>query len=111
MDSAVEPIGRMTPYGVEHISIIIATVVIAVALVWLGRRIRGTVYEDRFLRIGGWIMLGVTIAWSIWGMLPGHWNIDQSLPFQDRKSTRLNSSHVAISYAVFCLKKIMYKTQ
>src|SRR5690625_5845588 len=25
--------------------------------------------------------------------------------YQDRKSTRLNSSHVAISYAVFCLKK------
>src|SRR5207253_8767392 len=25
--------------------------------------------------------------------------------WQDRKSTRLNSSHVAISYAVFCLKK------
>src|SRR3989442_11712526 len=24
---------------------------------------------------------------------------------QDRKSTRLNSSHVRISYAVFCLKK------
>src|SRR5437870_9453902 len=26
-------------------------------------------------------------------------------PIEDRKSTRLNSSHVAISYAVFCLKK------
>src|SRR5690625_5906407 len=26
-------------------------------------------------------------------------------PARDRKSTRLNSSHVAISYAVFCLKK------
>src|SRR5690625_6401575 len=26
-------------------------------------------------------------------------------PHRDRKSTRLNSSHVAISYAVFCLKK------
>src|SRR5690606_41044684 len=25
--------------------------------------------------------------------------------FADRKSTRLNSSHVKISYAVFCLKK------
>src|SRR5690625_6099063 len=25
--------------------------------------------------------------------------------FEDRKSTRLNSSHVAISYAVFCLTK------
>src|SRR5207253_283405 len=27
------------------------------------------------------------------------------LEAQDRKSTRLNSSHVAIAYAVFCLKK------
>src|SRR5256885_3767734 len=26
-------------------------------------------------------------------------------PFVDRKSTRLNSSHLVISYAVFCLKK------
>src|SRR5690606_10291492 len=26
-------------------------------------------------------------------------------PIEDRKSTRLNSSHVKISYAVFCLKK------
>src|SRR6266508_3629330 len=26
-------------------------------------------------------------------------------PWRDRKSTRLNSSHVAISYAVFCSKK------
>src|SRR5947207_13302850 len=27
------------------------------------------------------------------------------LPLTDRKSTRLNSSHTVISYAVFCLKK------
>src|SRR5438874_2452566 len=31
------------------------------------------------------------------------------LAFTDRKSTRLNSSHVEISYAVFCLKKKKYK--
>src|SRR5690606_40197017 len=30
---------------------------------------------------------------------------DQQRPREDRKSTRLNSSHVKISYAVFCLKK------
>src|SRR5690625_6012007 len=30
---------------------------------------------------------------------------DFSYQIEDRKSTRLNSSHVAISYAVFCLKK------
>src|SRR5690625_5846213 len=37
-------------------------------------------------------------------------HIDDALDYKavakrDRKSTRLNSSHVAISYAVFCLKK------
>src|SRR6267378_7652316 len=31
--------------------------------------------------------------------------------FRDRKSTRLNSSHVEISYAVFCLKKKKKKTE
>src|SRR5690348_17434546 len=30
-------------------------------------------------------------------------------PGRDRKSTRLNSSHPSISYAVFCLKKKKYK--
>src|SRR5690625_7955984 len=32
-------------------------------------------------------------------------NIPTKIFKEDRKSTRLNSSHVAISYAVFCLKK------
>src|SRR5690349_22831364 len=31
--------------------------------------------------------------------------LGQLTPAVDRKSTRLNSSHVEISYAVFCLKK------
>src|SRR5256885_7944709 len=30
---------------------------------------------------------------------------DTLAPLEDRKSTRLNSSHLVISYAVFCLKK------
>src|SRR5207248_10727481 len=33
-----------------------------------------------------------------------------ALPLGDRKSTRLNSSHRTISYAVFCLKKKITKT-
>src|SRR5688500_19248397 len=33
-----------------------------------------------------------------------------SFPRRDRKSTRLNSSHLVISYAVFCLKKKTLKT-
>src|SRR5690606_40719610 len=31
--------------------------------------------------------------------------VNQTLRVEDRKSTRLNSSHVKSSYAVFCLKK------
>src|SRR5690242_21311689 len=31
--------------------------------------------------------------------------LSQMQPLKDRKSTRLNSSHMSISYAVFCLKK------
>src|SRR3712207_7909564 len=36
---------------------------------------------------------------------PAHINTRQIADRQDRKSTRLNSSHANISYAVFCLKK------
>src|SRR3712207_7657696 len=45
------------------------------------------------------------------GDLPGHDRLDEPelrhdrVPVEDRKSTRLNSSHANISYAVFCLKK------
>src|SRR5437870_8231180 len=37
---------------------------------------------------------------AFFGSLGGH-----GVGVEDRKSTRLNSSHVATSYAVFCLKK------
>src|SRR3712207_7381812 len=35
----------------------------------------------------------------------GERQVDRLRGLQDRKSTRLNSSHANISYAVFCLKK------
>src|ERR1039457_6558005 len=37
--------------------------------------------------------------------IPGPATTSNSAFFIDRKSTRLNSSHLVISYAVFCLKK------
>src|SRR5215813_14330234 len=39
------------------------------------------------------------------------WRLTFCAGCQDRKSTRLNSSHVRISYAVFCLKKKKKNTQ
>src|SRR5690606_41363822 len=43
------------------------------------------------------------------GAHPRMQELDTSI--EDRKSTRLNSSHVKISYAVFCLKKKKKKQQ
>src|SRR5690625_6778386 len=53
--------------------------------------------------------LEVVKTMSFAGQLQLTHHFDQRWRGQDRKSTRLNSSHVAISYAVFCLrKKMMY---
>src|SRR5207249_5097416 len=38
------------------------------------------------------------------GDFNGDGKVDLAVATRDRKSTRLNSSHVSISYAVFCLK-------
>src|SRR2546426_3969386 len=55
---------------------------------------------DPELRIRFWN----AAAGRIFGGLPESM-IGQPLISVDRKSTRLNSSHLVISYAVFCLKK------
>src|SRR5207245_11365967 len=44
----------------------------------------------------------VTILEALPQIIPG---VDKDVTSVDRKSTRLNSSHGSISYAVFCLKK------
>src|SRR3712207_7453867 len=43
-------------------------------------------------------------ATAVYGRLVG-WSLRLAAIVLDRKSTRLNSSHANISYAVFCLKK------
>src|SRR5699024_11814367 len=46
------------------------------------------------------------ILWTGWGVRTSvRFVIHHFIFSRDRKSTRLNSSHVSISYAVFCLKK------
>src|SRR5256885_9949249 len=57
-----------------------------------------------------WISMSVNIPTYMLasGMIAGGMNWKQALFtvfLGDRKSTRLNSSHLVISYAVFCLKK------
>src|SRR5438034_5353524 len=65
-----------------------------------GRSRRGLV------RLFYWgVVLGLWAAIALVGVIV--WVGAHLPPIQDRKSTRLNSSHTVISYAVFCLKKKM----
>src|SRR5256885_7844934 len=50
--------------------------------------------------------LWAILLWFVWKAMP-HFSLEVKAWKRDldRKSTRLNSSHLVISYAVFCLKK------
>src|SRR5947207_9921441 len=60
---------------------------------------RGETLACRFLRRNGYKILYRNFRGRTGG------EIDVVCRDRDRKSTRLNSSHTVISYAVFCLKK------
>src|SRR5690606_15585658 len=72
------------------------------------------VFNDLLMHFWGYLVAGISISFA-WPRAP-YWQraafllgysiaIEIAQHFIDRKSTRLNSSHVKISYAVFCLKK------
>src|SRR2546426_3655725 len=80
----------------------------------------GLVYELLWVRLlyqafGSTIQSVTTVVAAYMGGLGlGAWLLgrraDRHPRPADRKSTRLNSSHLVISYAVFCLKKKTYLT-
>src|SRR5699024_11366724 len=57
-------------------------------------------YKVSFVVVADSLAPGLLVAQGI-----GRWGNYFNQELLDRKSTRLNSSHVSISYAVFCLKK------
>src|SRR5437899_680115 len=62
---------------------------------------------DRVAMLGGFagtMQCFKGLGTNDFSMLPSDLN-GATVPPADRKSTRLNSSHLGISYAVFCLKK------
>src|SRR2546422_5248545 len=62
--------------------------------------------------VGNFIAISALIVLPFAGYWLGReiYQYDQSMGITDRKSTRLNSSHGYISYAVFCLKKKKFAT-
>src|SRR5690349_22109925 len=63
-----------------------------------------TLFRSRRLRLRG-RGRGLPRGDDAPGLVQGGASSPRGRPRPDRKSTRLNSSHVEISYAVFCLKK------
>src|SRR5699024_11412560 len=61
------------------------------------------------IELGGWFVLMTGVAAGLLLFIYIHRLMNKITiitdSHQDRKSTRLNSSHVSISYVVFCLKK------
>src|SRR2546422_1183709 len=77
---------------------------------------RSTLFPYTTLFRSWWCVLLLRLVWVGYRQLSQRFVLEQELPAQhrhevwiraagDRKSTRLNSSHGYISYAVFCLKK------
>src|SRR5256885_11035790 len=62
-------------------------------------------------RVVGGEVADVDIDGDAAGLGPGVYGQVRFGQQQDRKSTRLNSSHLVISYAVFCLKKKKIQSQ
>src|SRR5207245_7414659 len=90
-----------------------AGAVVAFLLVWSlasGLVVLGNLFNPIFLA-GPWLVLGKVAELAATGQLWGHVaaTVERVVvgfaTGADRKSTRLNSSHGSISYAVFCLKK------
>src|SRR5699024_11578630 len=58
--------------------------------------------------LGNSVIFFINNFFVIANLFPLYCHVCTPLQLLDRKSTRLNSSHVSISYAVFCLKKKKY---
>src|SRR5690625_5561314 len=62
-------------------------------------------FKQRYIKFTGHFMRVIAPGYPENGLITAHTRSRCIIGAEDRKSTRLNSSHVAISYAVFCLKK------
>lgn len=85
----IETIGRMPAYGVEHVTMLLVSIVATLAVVVFVRGRRDFTAVCRMATGFGWLLLVISVAWTLWGMTPTQWNINESLPFHFSDALRL----------------------
>lgn len=99
---------RMTLFGSEHATALACIAVGAILLVLIARRVRGTRAECRVTCAAGWVLLVVAVGWLLWGMIPAHWTIEQSLPFHYSDVLRIVTAVALITRAGWAIAITYY---
>lgn len=79
--AGVPEIGRMAPYGIEHVAVLAAILVACLVLVPVARRYGSTPLGRGAVTACGWLLLASSLFTTALGLLPSAWNINESLPF------------------------------
>ncbi|GFZ78323.1 hypothetical protein GCM10011359_03210 [Nesterenkonia alkaliphila] len=67
-------------FGGLHLGLLGLTAMLSILVLWAARRARGSDALDRVLRASGWVLLGCSVLYSVWLLLPGNWHVADSLP-------------------------------
>ena len=73
---------QFVPYGLSHGVALVVFAAVAVAVVLLGRRQRGSAAERTTTRVFALVFAALLVPLELYWMLPGHWLLGFSLPLQ-----------------------------
>jgi hypothetical integral membrane protein (TIGR02206 family) len=73
---------RFEAYGASHTGALLLLVLGVAAIVWFGRRERGSVRAERIGRVMAAAVLAVTVPLQVLYFTPGYWDLQKTLPLQ-----------------------------
>ena len=101
-------LGRMPPYGSEHVAMLVVLVVASAAAVIWARRSGLTRRTERILAVSGWVYLGLSLAWSAWDLLPANFTVEQSIPIHLSDVLRIVTAIALITRAPLAIAISFY---
>jgi hypothetical integral membrane protein (TIGR02206 family) len=69
----------MSAYGPSHVAVLVVIAVLALVLVPLVRRAERE-RAEQVLEVVGWVLLINSVFWTLWGLMPWSWNLQESVP-------------------------------